>query len=493
MSRLDEFRAARTFYGLNRSVQIFLAVSVVVAFNIIAAIQFMRVDLTTDRQFTLSPETRAYLRQLEEPVRIIVTRPPETAPAASHEIFGHLEQLLDEYYYASREQGIPMIEVEYINVYRQTDKAEELVSQFGVQPERENAIVVTQGERYREILGTELYEVDEDGNNLFKGEGVFTSAILEVADESPLKLYFTAGHGEMQPSSVDDLRGLSELTNFLKQRNYSWEPLDLLKTPEVPEDAGAVVVVGAQNAILPVEVQKLRDYMEERNGRVIVLLDPARDHGLDDLFFEWGVLADDMLVLEPSEEFINAGGDMLVSRFADHPITKILIDSQQRVHFGLSRPVRPDPGAPIDDRTTVTPLIGSSEASWAERSYRQNTEQRFDAAIDLPGPVSLGVVSARSAASELGLDLPGGKLVVIGNAGFLSNNRFHTAANRIFFHNILNWALERDSLLNIEPRSILQYQLTVSRGELTGVYLRLLWLPGVVAIIGFLVFLFRRR
>lgn len=493
MSRIEEFRTARWFFGLNRTAQIILAVSLAVTLNIIGALQFARIDLTAGRQFSLSAETIAYLRQLDEPVRVIVTRPPETAPEQSREVFGHLERLLTEYQYAARRGSRSLIEVEFINVYRQTDKAEELVNQFGVQPERENAIVVAQGDRYREILGTELYEVDDEGNNLFKGESVFTSAILEVAAQEPLKLYFTAGHGEMRPGSVDALRGLSDMSNFLKQRNYSWEALDLLKTPDVPDDAAAVLIVGPQSALMPIEVQKLREYLEAGNSRLIVLLDPARPHGLDDLFYEWGVLADDMLVLEPSDAFINSGGDMLVSRFAEHPITKILIDSQQRVHLGLSRPVRPDPGAPLDDRTEVTPLMGSSEASWAERAYRQDTEQVFDASSDLPGPVPLGVVSARSAASQLGLDLPGGKLVVLGNAGFLSNQRFNAAANKILFHNLLNWMLERDSMLTIAPRPIPSYQLTISRSELFGVFLRLLWLPAGVAFIGFLVFLFRRR
>ncbi|WOO40675.1 GldG family protein [Rubellicoccus peritrichatus] len=493
MSRLDEFRAARWFFGINRSVQILLAVIFVGAINFIATSQFSRHDMTEGNRFSLSPETRAYLRSLETPVRIVVTRPPDSSPQTSRMVFDHLERLLKEYEYAARRDGKSMIELDFISVFRQTDKAEELVEKYGVNPEKENAIIVASGDRYREILGPELYEVNDDMENLFKGEEAFTSAILEVAQEEPLKIYVTGGHGEMQPDSVDPLRGLSQMAGFLKQRNYNWSTLDLLRTPEIPEDAGAVIIPGPQTALLPIEVQKLRKYLDEQNGRVILLLDPARDHGMDDLLYEWGILADDMLVLEPSEEFIAAGGDMLVSRFAEHPITKLLIDSQQRVLFGLSRPVRPDPGAPIDGRTTVIPLLGSSPDSWAERGYRQNTEQRFDKDSDLEGPIPLGAVSERSAATGLGLDLPSGKLVVFGNTAFLSNNRFNSAANKILFYNLLNWALERDSLLNIAPRPVGEYQLTVSRSELGGLFLRLLWIPGGVAILGFLVYLFRRQ
>ncbi len=493
MSRFDDFSTVRWFRRCNRTAQIVLALVFVAAINFIAAVQFSRFDMTEGRRFSLSPESFAYLRDLDEPVEIIVTEPPENARPEAKQIFSHLQRLLTEYAYAGRQGGDPMITVEYINVYRQTDRAEDLVQRYGVQPERENAIIVASGERYREIIGPELYEVSPDGESFFKGEEAFTSAILEVAREEPLKLYFTGGHGEMQPGAVDPLRGLSQATGFLKQRNYEWEVLDLLKAHDVPEDAGAIVIAGPQTEFFPVEVQKLREYLDARNGRLIVLLDPARQHGLEDLFYDWGVLSDDMLVLEPSEEFIAAGGDMLVSRFAEHPITQLLIDSQQRVLFGLSRPVRADPGARIDDRITVTPLLGSSDASWAERNYRQDVEQRFAEREDLPGPVPMAVISERSAASGLGLDLPSGKLVVFGNAAFLSNNRFNSAANKILFFNLLNWVLDRDSMLTITPRPVEDYQLTVSRGELGAIFLRLLWIPGGVALIGFLVFLFRRR
>lgn len=492
-SRFDDFKTARWFRGLNRTTQIVLALILVIALNFIAAVQFSRHDMTNDRRFSLSPETLAYLRDLQEPVNIIVTEPQDSARPEAKKVFDHLKKLLAEYAYAGRQNGERMVDVEYINVYRQTDRAEDMVQLYGVQPERENAIIVASGDRYKEILGPELYEVAPDGENFFKGEEAFTSAILEVAREDPVKLYFTGGHGEMQPGNVDPLRGLSQATGFLKQRNYSWEMLDLLKNPEVPEDASAVVIAGPQTEFFPIEVQKLREYLDTGNGRLIVLLEPARQHGLDDLLYDWGVLSDDMLVLEPSEEFIAAGGDMLVSRFAEHPITQLLIDSQQRVLFGLSRPVREDPGARIDGRTKVTPLLGSSDSSWAERNYRQNVEQTFGEREDLPGPVPLAVVSERSAASGLGLDLPSGKLVVFGNAAFLSNNRFNAAANKILFYNLLNWTLDRDSLLNIAPRPVEDYQLTISRGELGIIFLRLLWIPGIIAFMGFLVFLFRRR
>lgn len=492
MSRFDEFRHARWFKALNRTTQILLAVILVMALNYIASVQFTRSDLTHNHRFSLSAETLAYLRNLSEPVQIIVTRPPDSAPAEARKIFGHLERLLAEYEYAGRRGGEKFIQTEFINVYRQTDRAEDLVQDFGIHPERENAIIVASGDHYREILGPELYKVDR-GESFFRGEEAFTSAILAVSQEKPLKLYFTGGHGEMQPSGIDPLRGLSQVTDFLKQRNYAWDILDLVRSPTVPEDAGAVIIAGPQTAFLPLEVQKLRDYLDTRNGRVILLLDPARSHGLDDLLYDWGVLSDDMLVLDPSEDFVAAGGDMLVSRFAEHPITQLLIDSQQRVLFGLSRPVRPDPGARFDDRLTVTPLLGSSPDSWGERNYRQNVEQRFDEATDLKGPVPLGVVSERSAASGLGLDIPGGKLVVFGNTVFLSNSRFNTAANKILFHNLLNWILDRESLLNIPPRPIGDYQITVSRSELGGIFLRLLWVPGIVALTGFLIAIFRRR
>jgi len=262
---------------------------------------------------------------------------------------------------------------------------------------------------------------------------------------------------------------------------------------DVPADADLIVVPSPQASLLPEEVEKLRRYMSERNGRMIVLLDPWRRHGMEDLFYDWGVLADDMVVVDEGPDFRAQGGDLIIRRFAEHPITQLLVDYQITALFGQPRPVRTDPGAQRDPRLKVTQIIGTSEQSWAERDYRSQNPMRYDPGRDLKGPITIATVSTRSAGTELGITIPGGRFVAFGNSDFITNNRLRAFGNRTLFFNSLNWALSRNSLLNIATRPLESYQVVMSERDLNRTLLYFAIIPGATALLGLFIFLIRRR
>lgn len=492
MSGLENFRVARWVKRINRTIQILLSLTLAMALNLIAAKHFLREDITRTHRYSLAPETLAYLNQIEEPIRIIVTEPSENAPPESEEIFEDIQNLLREFEYAARINGEPRIIVEYINIYKDSAVAEELVRKYNVKPEEETAIVVTSGDEYHEIFPPDLYRSDSILETVFTGEQAFTTAILDVMRPDKTMLYFTKGHREMSLDDVAERRGLSQMAEFLRRRNFRAKELNLTEEESVPEDAAVVIVAAPQQEFFPEEQEKLRNYLDKGDGRLIVMLDPARPHGLDDLFYDWGLLADDMIILEASQKFQTSGGDMLIGQYAEHPTTELMRTSELPSLFGLSRPVRIDPGSPLDDRLKVVELLRSSSMSWAERNYRSDTSQ-YDANSDLAGPVPLAVISERVTGSDLGLDLQGGRLAVFGNAAWVGNGKFNAGANQFLFYNTLNWMLEREEMVNIPPRVVERHQLLISREETLDIYLRLLLMPGGIALLGILILMLRRR
>src|SRR5690606_23498562 len=122
--------------------------------------------------------------------------------------------------------------------------------------------------------------------------------------------------------------------------------------------------------------------------------------------------------------YIEGAGSYLIRRMAPHAITDPLIKNETFLVGGLMRPARPDQGAPVDDRLQVQTLLETSPSSWAQRAYRRRTGTPvFDSASDLPGPVPVGVVAERRSASQLGIDLPGGRVLVVGNGDIFANRR----------------------------------------------------------------------
>tara|TARA_B100000989_G_scaffold225987_1_gene173194 strand:+ start:6449 stop:7930 length:1482 start_codon:yes stop_codon:yes gene_type:complete len=490
INRFNEYRVARRFHVANRIVQIILGLCLVASLNYLAAKYFTRIDLTQSGTYSLSPESKAHIRALEEPVSIIVTIPNDPEVAELKQIHQHLRKLLREYEAEGMKEGKAYINIEFLDIYQQRKRAQDLRNKYKLT--QENIILIAMGERTREIRQAELYEVADNQITGFRGEKVITSAIIDVSAKDEDKIYFLVGHGEMRLEDVDPLRGLSQLEAFLRERNYILATLDLAVEENVPLDADLIVVPSPQAGLLSEEVEKLRRYMSERNGRMMVLIDPGRRHGMEELFYDWGILADDMVVEDIGPDFRAQGGDLIIRRFAAHPITKLLVDYQVTALFGRPRPMRTDPGSLKDPRLKVTQIIGTSDQSWAESDYRTEDPIKFDEERDLKGPIPIASVSTRTAGTGLGINIPGGRFVAFGNSDFITNNRLRAFGNRTLFFNSMNWALAKNSMLNIATRPLESYQVVMSKRDLNRTLIYYAILPSATALLGLLIYLIRR-
>ena len=490
INRFNEYRVARRFHVANRIVQIILGLCLVASLNYLAAKYFTRIDLTQSGTYSLSPESKAHIRALEEPVSIIVTIPNDPEVAELKQIHQHLSKLLREYEAEGMKVGKAYINIEFLDIYQQRKRAQDLRNKYKLT--QENIILIAMGERTREIRQAELYEVADNQITGFRGEKVITSAIIDVSAKDEDKIYFLVGHGEMRLEDVDPLRGLSQLEAFLRERNYILATLDLAVEENVPLDADLIVVPSPQAGLLSEEVEKLRRYMSERNGRMMVLIDPGRRHGMEELFYDWGILADDMVVEDIGPDFRAQGGDLIIRRFAAHPITKLLVDYQVTALFGRPRPMRTDPGSLKDPRLKVTQIIGTSDQSWAESDYRTEDPIKFDEERDLKGPIPIASVSTRTAGTGLGINIPGGRFVAFGNSDFITNNRLRAFGNRTLFFNSMNWALAKNSMLNIATRPLESYQVVMSKRDLNRTLIYYAILPSATALLGLLIYLIRR-
>jgi len=493
MAYLENFQHANKVKALNRFAQILLAITFIAGLNYLATEHYRRIDLTHQRRYSLSPESQAYIQQIDsnKPVKIIVTLLPNGPDENETLLYTYMVNLLKEFEYAGRSGEGNKIEVEFIDIYRERKKADAFSRKYRLE-EPKLALVVCE-DRQRMLLPSDLIDIDNNTWSAFKGEQAITTALISVTDTEPQKLYFVVGHGEMRIDDLDPRRGLSQLAEQLGLRNFKLASLDLTQVAEVPEDASLVLLIAPQGPVLGQEVELLRNYLSREAGRLIVMLDPVRKHGLEEMLFEWGVLADDMVIFDAGKDFLSAGGEMLIRQLADHPITNILIKNQIPVVAGLCRPIRPDMGAPIDERLKVTPLMGSSAESWAERSYHDTDTVTFDEDTDLPGPVSIAVVSERKVSSQLGINIPGGRLITFGNSDIVANHRIAYPGNQILFFNAINWCLDRENLLAIPPQPIEKIQFAISRQDIIDLGLMLLTVPGAIAAMGLCVFWIRKH
>jgi len=490
MRTCESFESNRWIWRVNIALQILLVAAAVVLVNYIGMLVWFRQDLTSNRAFSLSAETKAEVAHLPQDVSIVITIPPDEPDELTNKAYRDVRGMLREFEYAARgnEPG-HRIEVEFLNIYLQKNRAEEL----GVS-DLPNAIVFRSAGRRHAVFLSDLYTVRDKQVRQFKGEKVFASALLEVSSRSRQVLYFLTGHGELQLSDFSPARGASDLDAQLTARNFDTRPLNLAEARRVPEDAAMVLALSPSSPVLPAEEDALRDYMTRRSGRMLVTLEPGTNHGLDRLLEDWGILADDVVVIEQNPAYLYRGGDILIRGFKpDHPITQLLSEFSQSILFGRARSVREDPGRAIDDALEVTNLMGTSpDRSWGEAGYRLGgTTPSFDPARDLRGPV---VVAATAERKVRGVSLRGGRIIVFGGGDFVTNNRITKASNFTLLLNTVNWALDSGNRLDIAPRPIEQLELTMSQRQLSIARVSILFGPALaVALLGCMVYLVRRR
>ncbi|MDB6167852.1 MAG: hypothetical protein JWM88_716 [Verrucomicrobia bacterium] len=498
MPSFDSFRTARWIRTLNLLLQAVLFLSLFAGLNYLARNHPSRFDLTHQHRYSLSAETEAYLKNLPQPARIVVTVTADSENPGNVQAFRDISGLLREYTYASESNVNGRIAVEYLDVYKNRRKAEE----YGI--ESPDILVVISGDRRRALNVDDLYRVKDKVRAAFQGEQALTAALLEVSSQGRKKIYFLTGHGELNPEDVDPVHGLSAVKDQLRARNFDVDRLDLSAVPKIPADAALLIAASPQAAYTPPEQEMLRQYLAAGAGRLIALLAPGQPHGLINVILDWGILIDDDVIHDPGAGSMTEEGDLILKLFQPHPITQTLIDYQMPLRIGQARSVRPDPGRKSGGGLTVTTLAVTSTAAWGEVSYRLHTAPEYNPGYDIkndrpglepPDHLAVAIASERvNVRAGLDFSVRGGRLVVFGTGDLVANNRIALPGNLDIFLSAVNWSVDRDTQFNIPVRPIERLQLSLSASELARLRtVLLLGLPGIALLLGLLVYWTRRR
>jgi ABC-type uncharacterized transport system involved in gliding motility auxiliary subunit len=481
------------------------SLTLVATLNLLAATHFHRWDLTPSQRFSLSPETLAYLGNIPHdnttPIQLFLILPQNQADDVNRSIVDQLRTLLKEYEYEAKhldsKYGGP-VPITYAEVNPLLDNSNmQYLQELGYTEHPETLVMVVRGKRGHAITKTDLFDIatesTQGGTNVtltaFKGENAVTSAILDVIQTKRDQIYFTVGHGEMPYNGTSFTDGLSKWDEDLTKKNFKVQPLNLA-TDNIPLEAKLVVVVDPYLPFAPYEIEKLRRYLDDKNGRVMLFLEPTRESGLGALLAEWGLRSEDRWIKE-STRYITPDSQMLIDPTSDpkrtHRLTGSLILNGLAVEFGPTRPVEIDDKAPADDRRQVHEFLATSKLSSAPRSE----DVRDPHAATLQGPFSVAALSERR--SSEADDLPGGRLIVFGNSDFVTNQHYLDYGNRLLVLNCVNYLANRENMLNIAPRAPQQTKLSISTVQFHQLAWRLAVVPGLIALLGMAVYWIRNR
>jgi ABC-type uncharacterized transport system involved in gliding motility auxiliary subunit len=466
------------------SAGVLLLAALLVIVNYFGWKYYKRFDWTSSQLYSLSDKTQKVLKGLRSDVDFIVFMSPE-----QRDLYQSTNELLQRYGAASRHVHVKVVDLEKNPV-----EAQALTQKFGVTTQ---GVVVTSGNDKRVIATQDLAEIDSQSGEPritgFKGEQLFTSAILQLSEGRKPKILFTTGHGE---HSLDDQsgHGLSGAQQLLGRDNFDLSEWASLGQPAVPPGTDLLVIAGPTGSFVQPEIDALSAYLNN-GGRMLVMLDPTVSPAgtglvnthLEDWLGRYGIKVGQNIVVDPASMLPFFGPETIfIKSYGDHPVTKAFAGGGVPVLVSLARSA----GAGSAPGIKVTNLLSTSPKGWGETDLAHLDKVGFDAR-DLPGPVPVGAVA------ESALTAPGRRpmrLVVFGDSDFATNQLLQANQdNGLLLSNTLNWLVEREALLGIPPKKTEQVRLTLTGEEIRRIYLVVALLPILAVILGGVVFSRRRR
>ncbi len=288
--------------SMNVILMILIAVSVLAVVNFLAQRHFVRLDLTENRQYTISDATRNIVGNLDDLVNVKIffsqKLPPRMVNLENQisDLFEELEAYSDgnlrveyidpgddpELQQQAQSFTIPQVQ---LNIYEK-DKAEVTSAYMGIgftYGDRKDAIPIIQ--------------------NLQSLEYDVASRLLKLTREEVETIGFLVGHEG--PDLYDDAQ-YGALRREL-EKEYRVTMVDLTSGGDVPPEVDTLVVAGPKKILKEREKFEIDQFLM-RGGRGIFLLDPVRMNpglqatpqptNLDDMLAHYGVRVSRDLIID---------------------------------------------------------------------------------------------------------------------------------------------------------------------------------------------------
>jgi hypothetical protein len=449
-----------------------VALAATLAANVAVFRHDAHLDFTHEKVFTPSQEASDVVRGLTEPVQLVYFFQKENAAgrgmATMLELLGRLN---------------PLLGVELVDVDRNPARA----SAFGVQLYN-TAVIVTRSHRLS-VLTVDDREV--------------ALGILRALRQRQPVVCFATGHGEYDidnfefhthfegsPSHSHDAEGmglvkmeqhgLGRLRRALEKLGLEPRKVELRPGRPLPQDCAALIDANPRTPHLPVEADLLRSYLAG-GGSYMLLVEPdfAVEERLAQVIADAGARIGSGVIVDPVDHYFTDPQMIAITKYANHPMTR----SQALSFYPGARPVEPAP----HDEVRAGALFVTSPQSYV---VQDRARYREEAASAARRPYPLAV----AAEGRMVPDARPFRLIVVGDADFASNSFFPYLANADIVLAGVSWLLREERRPNLKPPVEVLPMVTLTNAQVRWIFiLTVILLPGVVALGGVGVWLWRRR
>jgi ABC-type uncharacterized transport system involved in gliding motility auxiliary subunit len=276
-------------------------------------------------------------------------------------------------------------------------------------------------------------------------EPIITTALQRLAFSGEQWVVFLEGHGERSIMDAQSQSAISKFGAALRGKGLKLQSLNLTRTPKIPDNTSVLVLASPASRMLPGEVTMVDEFVK-KGGNLLWLADPDYPAGADELAKTLGISWQNGYAIFPEYKILGTGnpGFYAATDYPPNPVTQGL---EQVTLFPLVRSLVAEAKSGWDAK----PLLKTSEMSWlATGDLSGGIKQKTDK--DIGGPLNIGMTLTREikdpADAKAKPHLQ--RVVLIGDADFLSNAYVGELGNQQLGLNAVQWLASRDSQLNID-------------------------------------------
>ena len=449
----SEFLKARqTKYGAFVAIYFIVVVAIIIVANWLADHHNKSVDVTSNKQYTLSDQTKKVTGNLKRDVTIYYFDRSDS--------YDRARDMLDRYKNLSSK-----IKVSYVD------------------PEKKPDIARMEGARAMGDIVVDNGEKKETAKGLTEEE--LTGALVRASKSGARNACFVQGSGEHTITETE-AAGYSTLKDALEKNNYKTQTVSLIEKPEVPKTCNILLIGGPKNDYLQPAIDAVKTYVNG-GGRVIFNFDPVLNlpndsmgntPGLAKLVSEWGFTPNaDVIIDESSASRLFGQLSPVSGSYSQHPIVRVMSDNA--TVFPLARS--------LEVKSPAEALVSSTADSYGLTNPRLPIKQE-DVSAGKKGPFVL------AAAATIGSGNNAGRVIVVGSSRWMSNNIMSAPiGNRDLALNMMNWLTSDEDLISIRPKEPEDRRLRVTGNAIRVLFLTsVIFLPLIVIVSGVSVWWKRR-
>lgn len=441
----------------------------VVIVNLIAGSipeRYTNIDVTDNKMYTLTEQTRDILEALDEEIDIYVIQAENSADAT-------VAQTLKKYADAS-----PQIQVTYIDPVVNP----QFVNKYTTGSITTDSVIVESSRRYKIISYQELYETELDYSTYqqnvtgYDAEGQITSAIDYCVCEDMPRIYMIAGHNEY---TLD-----AGFQSAIDKENIETETINLMNYDSVPEDAECIVIHAPESDLSQDDTDKIIAYLN-KGGKALITTDYAGIElpNLERIMAEFGMTLQNGFAVDNDSGHYYQEPTYLLPEVAYAPETEGLTGEYTYLLAPFAQ------GIGITDEETediiYTRLLTGSEHSLVKTDAENAVSYTYEDG-DIEGPVCIGI-KAEKADSVL--------YVFTSARMFMDNIDLAVSGNnKRLFSNIMGTMAGHESSVSIPAKRYQMDRLIVPAREVMifGVVMVVVVPLGLIAV-GIMIWLNRRK